>query len=257
MSIAPAFSPPAIPSGCTFTVSGRKKIPGDFILDFLEREFPFLPLPQVDSVFGFVEACSLYGGRAFSQPELSLRDVTTLRDCCIGLRLPLSNHHVSREEYERYGEFLDRYHEAGNSVIVVRDELAQWIREDFPRYEIEASVIKDVDTHDKLQRALELYDTVVLPMRLNLDPDFLLRIREKKRITLFANGGCALNCPSKICYTSFSKANKFTGEATACSFSLKPRELFGMQVFDLPALAALGFSRFKLLRMQEHGLTGF
>lgn len=214
-------------------------------------------MAQVDSVFGFVEPCTLYGGRPYSQPELSPGDVRTLHDCCIGLRLPLSNQSIDREEYERYLPLLDRYHESGNSVIAVKDELATWIRADFPRYEIEASVIKDINSHDKLNRAFDLYDTVVLPMRFSQDAEFLDRIDDKRRVTLFANAGCALNCPSKICYPSIAKANKFTGEATACSFSLKPREMYGMLMFDLQALADLGFTRFKLLRMREHGLTGF
>lgn len=248
------FAPPA---GVSFTVSARGKPADDGILAFLAREFPQLPLAQVESVFGFVEPCPLYGGRAYTRPELSPGDVAVLHDCCIGLRLPLSNHHVSRQEYEGFRPFLERYHESGNSVITVRDELAAWIREDFPRFEIEASVIKDIGTHQELDRALALYDTVVLPMRVNQDPEFLAGIEAKSRVTLFANAGCALNCPSKICYPSISKANKFTGEPVACSFSLRPRELFGMQMFDLDALHGLGFNRFKLLRMQGHGLTGY
>jgi hypothetical protein len=252
-----SFTPSAPPAGITFTVSARGKGPDEGILDFLEREYPGLPLAQVESVFGFVEPCTLYGGRPFIRPELSPRDVQTLHDCCIGLRLPLSNHQATREEYERVVPLLDRHHERGNSVITVKDELARWIRADFPAYEIEASVIKDVNSHEKLEAAFELYDTVVLPMRFCQDLEFLDRISEKRRVTLFANAGCALNCPSKICYPSISKANKFTGEQTACSFSLRPREIYGMQAFDLQALARLGFARFKMLRMREHGLTGF
>ena len=65
---------------------------------------------------------------------------------------------------------------------------------------IDASFIKNIKTHRKTNDVLELYDSVVLPMRLNKDFDFLEKIEAKDRITLFANAGCALTCPSKLCY---------------------------------------------------------
>lgn len=240
-----------------YTVSARGKHPRTAILEFLVQEYPHLDLKRMESVFGFVGPCTLYGGRPYTQPELSQRDVKALYERGIGLRLPLSNHQVSREEYEKYRWFLEKYQRPRNSVITTSDDLAHWIRQDFPGYEIEASVIKEIDTHEKIDRVLEIYDTVVLPMRLNQDPDFLERIGQKHRVTLFANGGCALNCPAKVCYPSFSKANKFGGAKTACSFSHKPRELYGMIDFDLERFKAMGFSRFKLLRSRRHGLTGF
>lgn len=253
----PGARPAAPPPGARFTLSARGKDPRLPILRFLAREYPQIAIAQVESVFGFVEPSTLYGGRPFAQPELSARDVAVMAECGVGLRLPLSNHHVTREEYERNRAFLARYHRRGNSVITTAEQLASWVRADFPDYEIEASVIKELDTHEKIARSLEVYDTVVLPMRLNLDLEFLGSLAPKGRITLFANAGCALTCPAKICYPSFSKANKFEGSSIACSFSLRPRELYGMLDFDLGKLASMGFSRFKLLRSRSHGLTGF
>ena len=71
-------------------------------------------------------------------------------------------------------------------------------------------------------------------MSCNNNEDFLTSIENKKIITLFANAGCALTCPSKICYPSISKANK-TGDPSLfrCSQDLKYRELFGIVDFDL------------------------
>ena len=71
---------------------------------------------------------------------------------------------MTREEYENNLGFLEKYHHKPNSVIVTNDDLACWIAEDFPEYRIDASVIKNVNTPKKLDRALELYDEVVLPM---------------------------------------------------------------------------------------------
>lgn len=238
-----------------FTVSGRGKPNGMPVISFLTEHFR-VPLDQVDSVFGFVEETTLYGGRIFSRPELDDADVEALYGAKIGVRLPLSNHFVEAEEYEATKPLLEKYHRERNAVIVTNDKLARWIRADFPLYRIEASVIKNLHDYSRINAALDLYDTVVLPMELNQDEDFLRGAPNKERITLFANAGCALTCPSKICYVSTSKINK-TGEGFFhCSQSLKPREQLGMVDFDLERLQGLGYSRFKLLRGRAGGMTG-
>ena len=94
-------------------------------------------------------------------------------------------------------------------------------------------------------------------MELNEDEAFLSGLPEKQRITLFANAGCALTCPSKICYVSVSKHNKTGSGEFMCSQSLKEREMMGMVDFDLGRLQDLGFSRFKLLRSRPGGMTGY
>ena len=94
-------------------------------------------------------------------------------------------------------------------------------------------------------------------MSINEDFDFLERIEAKDRITLFANAGCALTCPSKICYPSLSKLNKFKGGEFQCSQPLKERDLLGMVDFPLQPYVDLGFHRFKLLRARPSGMTGF
>jgi hypothetical protein len=246
------------PADRTFTISARSKQPKVPVFQFLRRHFGHLPLNQIESLFGFVEYSPLYGGRVFHGRELSERDVFQLNNAGIGLRLPLSNHFVSREEYEASREFLEKYHRENNSVIVTNDELARWIRADYPDYRIDASVIKNVNTAKKLRQALELYDEVVLPMTANEDLPFLESIADKGRITLFANAGCAFTCPSKTCYVSVSKINKRDGEqAFQCSQSLKERELLGMIDFDVEALVKLGFHSFKLLRPAPGRMTGF
>jgi hypothetical protein len=249
---------PIPPPDYTFTISARGKSLKVPVFGFLRRHFGHLALNRVESLFGFVEYSPLYGGRVFHGRELSERDVFQLNNAGIGLRLPLSNHFVERREYELSQPFLEKYHREGNSVIVTNDDLARWIREDFPAYRIDGSVIKNVDSPRKLQQALTLYDEVVLPMTANEDADFLATIEDKDRVTLFANAGCAFTCPSRTCYVSVSKMNKRQGEESfRCSQSLKERELLGMIDFDLAPLLELGFRRFKLLRPAPGRMTGF
>ncbi len=248
---------PLPPPNATYTISARGKPPDTPVFAFLRNHFGNVPLREIDSLFGFVEHSTLYGGREFTQRELSDRDVYQLNNAGIGIRLPMSNHYVERDEYEQYLRLLRKYHRACNSIIVTNDNLARWIRQDFPDYRIDASVIKNIKTHRKINDALKLYDSVVLPMRLNEDFDFLEKIEAKDRITLFANAGCALTCPSKLCYPSISKMNKGQDAEFQCSQMIKERGLEGMVDFPLQPYIDLGFHRFKLLRARRGGMTGF
>jgi collagenase-like PrtC family protease len=189
--------------------------------------------------------------------ELSDRDTYQLNNAGSGIRLPMSNHYVEREEYVDNKPLLKKFHRPGNSIICTNDDLARWVREDFPDYRLDASVIKNVKSHEKIEQAMDLYDSVVLPMSANENLEFLEEIENKDKITLFANAGCALTCPSKTCYVSLSKINKGGGGKFQCSQNLKKREMHGMVDFPLEPYIKLGFHRFKLLRARPGAITGF
>lgn len=231
-----------------YTVSAREKPAAEGVIAFLRRVYGHIPVKEVESVFGFAERSTLYGGRQFAGRELYDRDIQELYDHGIGFRIPLTNNYVEMDEYNLTHILLHKYHRPGNSVIVVNDQLAGWIREDFPHYKVEASIIKNLNTHPKIEQALELYDTVVLPTSLNEKLDFLRQIEAKERITLFAYAGCGVNCPSKICYPSISKFNKFNGYSKfECSRQHKERDIRGKVEFDLSEYVDMGFNRFKLI----------
>ena len=241
-----------------FTISARGKASAIPIQKFIKSNYEHIPLEQIDSFYGFTEMSTLYGGRIFTATELSRYDVRSLYGMNINVRLPLTNHFVTTEEYEENQSFLEKYHRPGNSLIITNDELAGWIRSDFPDYRIEASVIKNINTLKKVDEAFVIYDTVILPMTSNDDEKLLKAIDNKKNITLFANAGCAYTCPSKICYPSVSKANKIgDGSLFRCSQNMKERNTIGMFDFDLDYLQSLGFERFKLLRPRAGDMTGY
>lgn len=241
----------------TYTVSARSKGPNVPVFAFLRRQYGNLPLQEIDSLFGFVERSKLYGGRMFVNRELSNRDVAQLNNAGIGVRIPMSNHYVERNEYEESHAILERYHNNINSVIITNDDLARWIRRDFPRYTLDASVIKNLKSQRKIEEALEIYDSIVLPMRLNEDIHFLEQVKQKSRVILFANAGCALTCPSKLCYASISKLNKYNGGEFRCSQPIKKRDLLGMVDFPLKPYVDMGFHHFKLLRARPNSMTGY
>ena len=241
-----------------FTISARGKPAAAPIHKFIKDSFSDIPIEQIESFFGFTEPCTLYGGRVFNGAELSRYDLRSLYKLGINLRIPLTNHYATEAEYTSCLPFLEKHYRPRNSVIITNDNLANWIRADFPAYRVEASVIKNINTLAKVEKAYKIYDTVILPMESNEDEEFLLSIPGKERVMLFANAGCAMTCPSKICYTSVSKVNK-DGDISLwqCSQSLKPRDMFGMLDFDLEYLQDLGFHRFKLLRSRPGRMTGF
>jgi hypothetical protein len=241
-----------------FTISARGKPAARPIQQLIKANFSDIPVHQIESFFGFTEPCSLYGGRVFVGTELSRYDLRSLYKMGINLRLPLTNHYVTAEEYTECLPFLEKHYRPGNSVIITNDDLARWIRADFPDYRVEASVIKNINTARKVEQAYAIYDTVILPMESNEDEELLLSIPQKERVMLFANAGCAMTCPSRICYTSVSRINK-GGDKNLwqCSQPLKSRDILGMQDFDLDYLQSLGFNRFKLLRSRPGNMTGF
>ena len=250
---AEPLEPPELP----YTVSARNKAPNMPVFAFLRKNYGNVPLREIDSLFGFVEKSTLYGGRGFMRRELSDRDVQQLNNAGIGIRLPMSNHYADLAEYKLNKWLLDKYHRPGNSVICTNDDLARWIRADYPDYRLDASVIKNIKTMRKIDEAMELYDSVVLPMPVNEDLEFLERIENKDKITLFANAGCALTCPSRICYVSISKSNKSGKDEFQCSQNLKKREINCMVDFPLEPYVKHGFHRFKMLRARPGSLTGF
>jgi len=251
-------STPYEPPEYTFTVSARGKPPNVPVFAFLRHHYGNLPLEQIESLYGFVERSTLYGGRGFHRRELSDQNVRQLNNAGIGVRIPMSNHYATRAEYKENFTLLRKYCRKGNSIIVTNDDLARWIRQDFPEYRIDASVIKNISNQRKLDQAFTIYDEVVLPMKSNDDLKFLSCIEDKQRITLFANAGCAYTCPSTTCYASVSKINKGDGSGEfKCSRSMKEREALGMVDFDLEPLIELGFHRFKLLRARPGKMTGF
>ena len=248
---------PVAPPVATFTVSARGK-PADMpVFAYLRENYGNLRINEIDSLFGFVEKSTLYGGRQFVGRELSDEDVRQLNDAGIGIRLPMSNHVAERREYRLNQWLLRKYHVPGNSVICTSDDLAGWIREDFPEYRIDASVIKNLKSHKRIEAAMQRYDSVVLPMTANEDLGFLAEIENKDKVTLFANAGCALTCPSHMCYPSVSKINKGRGGKFRCSQPVKKRDLLGMVDFPLKPYTDLGFHRFKLLRARPESMTGF
>ncbi len=257
-----------------YTISARGKKTNQPVKEYLHKYFPNIPLSKIDSIFGFVEKSTLYSGRPFMYTQLSDKDYRFLRENNIGIRIPLTNHYVSKKEYKKYTPLFRKYHKEGNSLIITNDELAGWVKRDFPLYKIEASILKEIDSIEKINAALKIYDTIVLPMNVNNNLQLLGQIDQKERITLFGNAGCALSCPNRICYDYISRKNKVLGSSHLlfrliyyyfafvlnnrwCMHKIKPRKLHGVRDLDIDRYYQMGFRRFKMLREHSGRKTGY
>ena len=225
------------------SVSARKSI-GWKLPDFIDRVYSY-SLDQIDSVFGYSEFCVLYGGRPYHDREITEDDLKWLYNNDKGYRIPLTNHFATYQEFKTEKPFLTKYHKKGNTIICTNDDLAEWVKNEYPDYHVEASAIKKLDKLDRVNKALKLYDSIVLPASENYNLDLLNAIKEKDRVRLFVRAGCAVNCPSRICYLSCSKMIKGQDVEFACSQSLKARQNLGKVNFDIDELKALGYSKFK------------
>lgn len=230
-----------------YSISARTK-PSDFSIEnFLRQYFPLIKYCSIDSIFGFVEFCSLYGGRPFSNVEISQSDLDFMYHNNINLKLPLTNHYIDYVEYKKHKIFLNKYHKVGNSVVVFNDTLANWIKQDYPLYRVEASAIKNIDSIDKIDIARKTYDKIVLPSRLNNEKSLLTDIKEKNNIILFGTAGCVFNCLSPTCYERFSRQIKGESLESYCSKNDILRGKIKFVTFDIRFFESLGFSNFKLI----------
>ena len=214
---------------------------------------------DIDYAFGSVEGItSLYGGRIADALNLTKVDEYWLYDHNIGVKIPLSTKIFNDDVYKESSKFLQHYQRKGNAIITFTDELAKRIKEDFPDYEIEASCIQDIVTPDKLKKKISLgvYDTIVLPIHMNDDIEFLKKIKDKEQIRLFINAECSYTCPKKVCYNLTSKINAGTEEKMAqCSFwNLGLERTFynddinwSEYYFDKSKFDKMGFSKYKLV----------
>lgn len=235
-----------------FSVSGRDIERDVTVSAYLQAFFPYIGREQIESVYGFVDTrVPLYGGRVFeAEKAMHAGHRAELDALGIRLSLPMTNHFFDRAAYEASRVVLAAHHREGNSVIMINDEFARQVRQDFPLYTRKASVIKKLLSPEAVERALELYDMLVLPAEKNDDVEFLVGLEPKERIQIFAVAGCDYNCPARVCYPSISRINR--GEIALqdydCSRPRLARDVHGTVFFDVSRFAEMGYRSFKLLK---------
>ena len=233
----------------TFSVSSRNLTSDMHVLHYLKVFYMYLNIESIESIFGNTTFFSpLYGGRSFKlDRSINERHISELEKLGIGLALTMTNHYFSDEVYESSKKLFEWHHKKGNSIICTNDELAMRIRRDFPNYTIKASIIKNINSLEKIDQAFQIYDLITLPMDLNDDDEFLEKIRNKDRIILFGNANCAYTCPARSCYLGFSQKYMDKPVTSFCSKKKILRLDKGGVYFDIAKLKGMGFNQFKLI----------
>jgi alcohol sulfotransferase len=235
-------------AGVKFSVSGRNVNPYLGMRDYLSLYYPYADRARINSVFGFVLFPSpLYGGRPYDAGRVMTNiHLAQLRELGVNLSLNLTNHYVNDEVYEKSRALLERHHVEGNSITCTSNRLAKKIRRDFPRYLLRASIIKKLNTPERIEAALEIYDQVVLPMEKNDDDELLDALPWKDRIMLFANAACGYACPDRTCWLADSQINQGRKETADCTKTPAERQAFGKVFFNVGKFYQMGYRNFKL-----------
>ncbi len=241
----------------SFSVSTRKIHPNIDMVDYLRVFYMYCNWEQIESVYGNTnEFSKLYGGRLPQYHyDLTPIHIASLEQAGIGLALTLTNHFFDDEAYNESRILLEHHHKKGNSIVCTNDELAKRLRKDYPLYQLKASIIKKLDGVEKVKRALDIYDSVTLPMDKNDDDEFLMSLEEKHRIILFGNANCAYTCPARTCYIGFSQEIRGEKVTSICSKDNHPRLDMGFVYFNVQKLGDMGFTHFKLLALTENNPT--
>lgn len=216
---------------------------------YLKTFYIYTDINNIESVFGnAVFPSLLYGGREYRiKSSLTSLHLAQLKEMGIGFSITLTNHFFDEEVYRQSYSFLETHYRKGNSVICCSDKLAKRVRKDFPDFMLRASIIKNINTVEKVRKALDLYDQIVIPMDKNDDNDFLEKLPQKARIMLFGNAGCAYTCKARTCYYGFSQSNRNEQSTSDCSKEQLPRLNSGKTYFDIKNFHEMGFSHFKLI----------
>ncbi len=238
-------------SGKRFMASGRC-IPNDQdLLTCINRLWPEYA-PGIDEVFGFLpEPLRLYGGRAPAIDDgLSNRQLACLRDHGMIFSLNLTNHYFDDEAYTEALPTLRRIHYEGTNIVCANNTLAERVKNDFPKIKVKASVLRNVNTKAKIEKALELYDSVVLPMPLSDDEEFLRSLDHKDRIVPWATCWCGYYCHQWTCWIVASRKWMGFGEPFQPAALKRSCQKFqagtSPLAFRLDAPKFAGYTRFKL-----------
>lgn len=235
--------------GSNFSVSGRRVNPNLDMLHYLKLNYPYLDIADIDSVFGAALFPSLlYGGRPYNvKHSMTWIHLRQLKELGINFSITMTNHFVDDKVYAQSFDFLEKHHRKGNSVVCHSDQLAHKIKNDFPLYILRASIMKNINTVEKAERNLELYDQIVIPMEMNDDDEFLEKLPCKERVVLFANAACGYTCRNRTCWVGISQVNQGREETSDCSQGAAHLKNVGKNFFNVGKFYEMGYRNFKMV----------
>ena len=182
-----------------FTCYSRNK----FFLDLMRKSQNVLKeKTNFYSFYGtFADAKWNGGGYIFGYKKASIKEMKQIRDFYnkrgIVITFTFTNQLITEEHLndEYCNQMLKVFHNGMNEVLVVSPILEKYIRENYPKYKINRSIINT----EKVPFLLDNYHLTVLSKFKNKDFDFLksLSIEERSRTELLCDELCVNNCPYK------------------------------------------------------------
>ena len=237
------------------SLGARKKQKIDTVVDLIEKyrlSYVGLKYPhKIGSIYGFSDYCNLYGGRPYLRQELTEFDIKTMYDMGIGYRIPLTTYNISDTEYKEALPFLKKYHRNGNTLIIQDNNFALKIRENFPLYQVEASIIKAIKTIPEMENLLNIYHTII-PHQQSFDftidqTQLSQKLIDSLRIYLCF--GCIYTCDNYTCYPKFAVKNKKGMVIPEGPFHCKKHIKHIEREINIEKYLKLGITKFKMSLM--------
>lgn len=173
----------------------------EIIIDIYTK-FPYVLREEtcIHSFFGiFPNAIWNGGGHIFHYKNSSLKEMKKVRDFYnkkgISIAFTFTNQLITKEHLnDPYcNQMLEIFHNGMNEILVVSNELEKYIREKFPKYKINRSIINT----EKIPFLLDDYNLSVMSKFKNRDFEFInnLSMEERSKTELLCNEFCVNNCP--------------------------------------------------------------
>lgn len=180
-----------------FNCHSRNKL----FLDLIEnKSFIIRDDIEIYSFFGVFPNCIWNGGGIFfSDKNTSSKEMKKVRDFYnsrgIAVTFTFTNQLITEEHlHDEYcNQMLKIFHNGMNEVLVVSSILEKYIRENYPKYKINRSIINTENGNF----VYENYNLSVLPKFKNRDFEYLNNLPDnaKKKTELLCNEFCINDCP--------------------------------------------------------------
>lgn len=179
---------------------------GNYVINealfWLMREHPEMINPDVvvDSIYGCFPSCIWNGGRpSYGMPSAARAKeiIEYYNKKGIALRYTFTNTVLEEKHlYDTWGNLLlELGHNGKNSVIITSPILEEYIRKNYPKYDIVSSTTKCIRTIDEFNAECEKdYSYCVLHYDFNNKFDELAKVKYPERTELIQNESCQPNC---------------------------------------------------------------
>lgn len=227
-----------------------------FNLDVIQNKERLRNNVRISSVYDSFPNVIFNGGRCRVGPAFAISViesvVSAINNFGVSIRYTFTNEFITEKYLSDYlsNMCLEIAHNELNGVIVNSDIIENYVRENFPKYKIISSTTSRKTTREEIIERLSKYDSVVLPIHLNKDFDFLSSLPNKDKIEIIVNENCPGLCPQrKTCWTNESKAQMMYDPrllSYCCSLNSEKQKDTYMSFDELEKLNEIGINNFKI-----------